>query len=243
MRTPSRRWRSAWPGPQVLKGRSPRLGARALAIALTLAGALPLAAAVSALVAVGAPAARADGDPASDILLASDVFFPYSPPTSGPLMRRLSAAALGAARAGAPVKVALIATPVDLGAIPSLFGRPQQYAGFLDQEISFERRQPLLVVMPNGYGTAALPPAAKAATARLAPPTGRSADALATAALTAVARIAAAEGHPLGRAGTVNAAAGRREAGAGFGLVAGLVAAAVLGAVATWGLLRRRRTG
>ena len=38
---------------------------------------------------------------------------------------------------GFPVKVALIAAPTDLGVIPDLFGKPQPYAQFLDQEISF----------------------------------------------------------------------------------------------------------
>ena len=99
-----------------------------------------------------AAAARADGDPASDMLLGENVFYPYSPPV----------AALGAARrstrrrprpsAGFPIKVALIAAPIDLGVIPDLFGKPQPYAHFLDQEISFQGQQRLLVVMAAGYG-------------------------------------------------------------------------------------------
>ena len=44
--------------------------------------------------------------------------------------------------------------PVDLGVIPELFGQPQNYAKFLDKEISFQGPQPLLVVMPAGYGVA-----------------------------------------------------------------------------------------
>jgi hypothetical protein len=49
--------------------------------------------------------------------------------------------------------VALIASPLDLRVIPSLYGKPQQYADFLDQEISFAGKQRLLVVMPDGYVT------------------------------------------------------------------------------------------
>ena len=60
--------------------------------------------------------------------------------------------------------MALIASPTDLGAIPSLFAKPQRYANFLDVEISFfGGKQPLLVVMPNGYGVQGLGPAATAA--------------------------------------------------------------------------------
>ena len=66
----------------------------------------------------------------------------------------LNAETAAAKRAGFPIKVALIASPVDLGVIPDLFGKPQQYADFLDQEISFQGKQPLLVVMAAGYGVA-----------------------------------------------------------------------------------------
>ena len=46
----------------------------------------------------------------------------------------------------------MIATPTDLGAIPSLFGRPSDYAKFLGQEIAYSYDAALLVVMPAGYG-------------------------------------------------------------------------------------------
>ena len=51
-----------------------------------------------------------------------------------------------------PIKVALINRPFDLGVIPSLYGKPQQYAAYLEREISFRGPQPLLVVMYDGYG-------------------------------------------------------------------------------------------
>ena len=105
------------------------------------------------MVALLAPAvARADGDPASDVLLGENVFYPYTPPTSPAIQKQLNAATAAAKRAHFPVKVALIGGPVDLGVIPSLFGKPQKYADFLDQEISFATKQPLLVVMAAGYG-------------------------------------------------------------------------------------------
>ena len=104
--------------------------------------------------------ALADGDPASDVLLGENVFYPFTPTVAPSLQAKLNAETAAAKRAHIPIKVALIGSPVDLGAIPSLFGKPQQYAEFLDQEISFGgAKQPLLVVMRAGYGVAAwIPP-------------------------------------------------------------------------------------
>ena len=53
---------------------------------------------------------------------------------------------------GFPLKVAVIVSPYDLGAVPVLYKRPQTYAKFLGQEIYFVTKDELLVVMPNGYG-------------------------------------------------------------------------------------------
>jgi hypothetical protein len=57
------------------------------------------------------------------------------------------------------LKVAIIGTAEELGLVPYLFGRPQAYAEFLDREISFNQPQPLLVVMPGGFGLAKAGPA------------------------------------------------------------------------------------
>jgi len=78
-----------------------------------------------------------------------------------------------------------------LGGIVSLFGRPQQYADFLDQEISFQKKQALLVVMPSGYGVQGVPRAAALAVASLPKPKGRTGTDLARAAVVAVAALAA----------------------------------------------------
>jgi hypothetical protein len=144
-----------------------------------------------------AASARADGDPASDVLLGENVFYPYTPPTSAALQKTLNAATSAAKAAGFPLKVALIASPVDLGVIPALFGKPQTYANFLDQEISFQQKQPLLVVMPAGYGVEGVPAASAAAVAMLAKPPGATSNDLAEAAVTAVGKLAAASGHPI----------------------------------------------
>ncbi len=53
---------------------------------------------------------------------------------------------------GNRIKVALIATPDDLGAIPSLFDKPDDYSRFLGQELAGFYVGPLLIVMPSGFG-------------------------------------------------------------------------------------------
>ncbi|HEX3834722.1 MAG TPA: hypothetical protein VHW04_22250 [Solirubrobacteraceae bacterium] len=139
--------------------------------------------------------AAADGDPASDTLLGENVFYPYSPPVARALQLKLNAQTAAAKRAGFPLKVALIAGPTDLGAIPSLFGKPQAYAKFLDQEISFRGAQPLLVVMPAGYGVQGVTGPARLAVSGLPKPAGKTSTDLARAAQTAVAKLVSASGH------------------------------------------------
>jgi hypothetical protein len=198
-----------------------------------------LAAAI--LVAAVVPvSALADGDPASDVLLGENVYYPYSPPVPGKLQRTLNAETAAAKKAGLPIKVALIATAVDLGVIPELFGQPQNYAKFLDKEISFQGTQPLLVVMPAGYGVQGMSAKAAAAVTGLAPPKGKTSAALAEAAVTAVAKIAAADGHPLkGVAGVSTGSSGGGSSTAP--LLIGLIVAAVL--VAAGLIVLRRRQG
>jgi hypothetical protein len=157
-----------------------------------------IAAALLSLVLAWASLARADGDPASDVLLGERVFYPYSTAVSTTLQNRLNTDAAAAARAHFPIKIALIASAADLGAIPVLFDKPQQYARFLGQEITFPGDTPqLLVVMPDGYGVHGLSPAATAAAASLVKPAGNQANDLATAAIAAVRALAAAAGHPI----------------------------------------------
>ena len=158
------------------------------------------AAALAVVVAMLLPSvALADGDPASDVLLGQNVFYPFTPTVSNRLQAKLNAETAAAGRAHFPIKVALIASPADLGAISSLFGKPQQYADFLDREISSgNHAQPLLVVMRGGYGAQGLDLAAANAAVRLAKPSGASSDDLAQAAAVALPKLAAAAGHPIG---------------------------------------------
>jgi hypothetical protein len=173
------------------------------------------------------PPARADGDPASDVLLGLNVYYPYMPPVTAALQKKLDSETAAAAKAHFPIKVALIVSPIDLGVIPQLFGKPQKYASFLDQEISFQAPQPLLVVMAVGYGDRGLSPAAQAAVASLPKPAGATSNDLARAAAVAVAMLAQAAGHPL------NAASGATTASGGGGGRAVLVIVLALAAILT----------
>jgi hypothetical protein len=107
---------------------------------------------VCATVAFGVTPARADGDPASDILLIQNVFLTYSVTVSPAAKTALNQEVSRLNKKGFRVKVAVIADPADLGAVPSLFGKPQLYAKFLGTEIAFQYTNRLLVVMPNGFG-------------------------------------------------------------------------------------------
>ena len=185
-------------------------------------------------------AALADGDPASDVLLGQNVFYPYTPPTSASAQKTLNAETAAAKKAGFPVKVALIGSPVDLGVIPALFGKPQQYADFLDQEISFQGKQTLLVVMAAGYGTQGMNAAATRAAATLPKPAGTTPTQLATAAIGAVAKLAAASGHPIkGVPGVGGSSSG---SGSSTVIVVVIFALAALGAAGALVAIRRRHT-
>jgi hypothetical protein len=210
--------------------RRPTAALRAVAVLLLAAALMPAL-------------ARADGDPASDVLLGENVFYPYSPPVSQPLQNTLNTETAAAARGKFPIKVALVASPVDLGVIPDLFGRPQEYADFLDQEISFQTRQPLLVVMPDGFGVQGVDSSARAALTAITKPAGPRSDDLARAAIGAVAKLAAAAGHPV--RGVPGVAPGSTAGSGSSSTRTILLIALIIAAVITAGglLAVRRRRG
>ena len=141
--------------------------------------------------------ARADGDPASDELIAQNVFYPYSSPVSQHAQRRLNAKVTTAHRDGLFLKIALISRPSDLGSITALYGSPQRYAQFLDTELSLNRKIPLMVVMRAGFGTEGLPAKLQRAVLDTHPPASGSGTALTAAASSAVSKFDAllATGH------------------------------------------------
>src|SRR3954471_15302910 len=142
------------------------------------------------------PAAHADGDPASDVLLLQDVYLPYQPVVPKPVADALTRTVKQLRKEGYPLKVAVIATKTDLGTVPQFFGRPAAYAPFLESEIKFNKAKPLLVVMEAGYGAAAMAPKLASSVSGLEKPSSGNADALGRSALDGVLKIAAAAGHP-----------------------------------------------
>jgi hypothetical protein len=189
--------------------------------------------------------ARADGDPASDVLVGQSLYVPSDGGVLATQAARLSALLAEAERAGVPVRVALIATQADLGSVTELWRQPQNYARFLGQELSQVYRGTLVVVMPAGIGVAgAGHTSGAAAPADVAGP----GQPLVNRAIGAVQAIAAAQGHRLSPPSVVAA----RRSGSGLGSVdlgswlalgagAALIAAAWTASLRARPLTRQRR--
>jgi hypothetical protein len=167
-------------------------------------------------------AARADGDPASDVLVTQPLFVPQDAGVPPARRAQLQALLRAAGRDGFEIRVALISGPSDLGSIGELWRRPQDYARFLAAELALGYRGPLLVVMPGGYGTAN----ARGATVAGAP----GAD-LGAAAVNGVRRLAAAAGHRVAVPAMTTSAAAHGSTDAVAWIVFVLGAAAI---VAAW---------
>jgi len=142
------------------------------------------------------PVAHANGDPASDFLLSQDTFLPVDAKIPKDELERLDALVRDANEKGVPIKLAVIASRADLGAVPSLWRKPQTYARFLGQEIFFVYKDRLVIVMPNGYGVArgGVPQPAEQRVVDALPKPGERGVALAAAATRAVQRLAARKG-------------------------------------------------
>ena len=143
--------------------------------------------------------ARADGDPASDYLVARQVFVSSQEVVESPAQRELLATVGAANRAGFAIRVAIISSDYDLGSITALWRRPGVYARFLGLELSAGYRGRLLVVMPNGFGFNWPAHSGRSASRLLAnvPLTSSTEDALLLSALAAVRALAAADGITL----------------------------------------------
>jgi cytochrome oxidase Cu insertion factor (SCO1/SenC/PrrC family) len=105
-----------------------------------------------ALGALAPSAALADGDPGSDVLVYQNLFVASDANISIAQQVELGDLLTSAQRGGFTIRVAIIATPDDLGAITQLWGKPASYASFLGIELSLAYAQRLLVVMPDGFG-------------------------------------------------------------------------------------------
>jgi hypothetical protein len=201
---------------------------------------LPRTAAVLAMLgALALPAvpAIADGDPASDFLLVQDAFFPYAPVPAANLRSALDTTVAMSKAAGYPIKVALIESPNDLGAVPNLFNQPQRYADFLDSEIAFNGTPKLLVVMPQGFGTSHTLPASILAGIPIDQAT--QSNGLVRAAIAAVARLAARAGHPFTPPPIPRVSSGASNSTPALAFIAP-IALVVLAAVTVTLVMRRR---
>jgi hypothetical protein len=145
-----------------------------------------------------AASARADGDPASDVLVVQSLFLPQDANVSATKAAQIEQLLREGQHAGYQIRVALVASAADLGSVTELWRKPQTYAEFLAQELGLVYHGPLLIVMPNGLGFHApqrpLGAASKlpASIRGLAPGSE-----LGSAALTAIRQLAAASGHTL----------------------------------------------
>jgi hypothetical protein len=157
--------------------------------------ALVLGVVLLALVCAGT--ARADGDPASDVLYTNPVFYGFNS-ISKSAQDALATTVGRAKRAGYPIRVALIAAPEELGSVTALWAEPRQYARFLDLELSIAYKGPLLIVMPQGVGFAhykRTTAAEERALSGVRVVGGK--DGLARTAITAVSLLSRRAGHPI----------------------------------------------
>jgi hypothetical protein len=196
------------------------------------------AAVVAALLLLVAPAvARANGDPASDYLLVQRVFLPFNAKVDPKTAKQLADTISAADMAGYKIKVAAIGSRYDLGTAFSLYNKAQKYSEFLGLELSFQYRDHLLVIMPNGYGSSidGKPDAKGIAVVGKLPPPGKDATKQVEAATAAIRKLAAASGHTLKVSDSGSSKTRDRVT-----IAAGAVAlAALLAAIVFW---RRERT-
>jgi hypothetical protein len=197
---------------------------------------LLLVAAAAALVAV--PAARANGDPASDVLITNQVYVGPEVPISNADRDALTKTVAAANERGYPIRVALIPFTSDLGTAVSLWRHPQDYAKFLGSELAFVYTKRLLIAMPSGFGVyhRNRPVAKEQRVLRRVRP-GRTPTAVAQQTTKAVRALAAADGLTL----PVESGGGSDWRDRAIIAAAGLVIVALIAFVAMRRLSRGRR--
>jgi hypothetical protein len=202
------------------------------------AGRLALILALAVLVVPAA--ARADADPASDVLYPYSVFFPFDVSFGKREQSDLTKTVDAAQKAGYKIKVAIITKPLDLGGIPTFFLKPKQYASFLGRELApFLYTGRLLVVMPNGFGVwwyKHQVDQEEAVVSKLTVGQDPTPTQMVVAATNAVRKLAAAGGHPLPIEKSTSGGSG-----AIIGLVAGGATAVVIAVAGGLLWLRRRK--
>ncbi len=206
----------------------------------------PLVAAALVGLALGPALARADGDPASDVLASQRAFVPADAGASAVQLAQIGAVLAGAARSGYAIRVAVIPSATDLGSVTALWRQPANYARFLGAELSLVSDARVLVVMPNGFGlyhAGRSLPGEHAALERLGP--AAPGPGIVSAAITAIEQLAAASGHPLSPASLAAAAragaVSRSGAGAGSATSLAVFASGLVLIALAWGASLRAR--
>jgi hypothetical protein len=144
--------------------------------------------------------ARADGDPASDYLLGTQVFIPFDLKLPKASQQELTSLVHDTNTSGYTIRVALIGSAYDMGSVTSLWLKPKPYAKFLGAELTFVYKNRLLVVMPNGFGFNRPGHSSTTEYATLSKvPIGSGAMGLLNAASTGVQKLAAASGVTIKR--------------------------------------------
>jgi hypothetical protein len=189
-----------------------------------------------------APAARADGDPASDILPSEDVYYGYAIDLRSKEAAQLPAMLATSRARGYELKVALLSGFQDLGIATWMWLDPREYARYLGAELSLVYHGHLLVLMRNGYGVyfdGKVPGVERRVISRLPPP--RRAANFLESAIDATRALAAANGVKLTvpdvkpPPGGVKMGASHTTPGAAGAGAAGTVATPAPGAPATAG--------
>jgi hypothetical protein len=189
----------------------------------------------AALMAV--PAAQANGDPASDVLITQQVFIPFEAPISNSAKDELLKTVAAANERGYKIRVAVIAFTGDLGTAVSLWRHPQSYSKFLGSELAFVYRNRLLISMPSGFGFYhGRKPVLKEKAVLAKIPPGKTPTGLTESTTEAVRALAAADGVVLPKISRGSSAWRDRAIIAGVGLLVLLV----LFVPARW--FRRART-
>ncbi|HET8893219.1 MAG TPA: hypothetical protein VFM96_03880 [Gaiellaceae bacterium] len=204
--------------------------------------ALAVAVAVAACTLAGT--VRADGDPASDYLLAQNVFLPFDAKFPAKTQAQLVGLVDAANKAGFKIRVALIWSSYDMGSVTVLWQKPKTYARFLGEELSFLYKQRVLIVMPNGFGFSwRRHPSASEYAILQKIPIQPGAAGLVDAAQTAVQRLAAADGVHVSPPANVTSPA-RRNSHDRLVIILASLAAAALAVVLRFALSawRRRRS-
>jgi hypothetical protein len=179
--------------------------------------------------------AHADGDPASDYLLGTQVFLPFDIKLPAGKQQELVAIVRDANKSGYAIRVALIGSAYDLGAVASLWRKPRPYAKFLGAELQFVYTHRLLIVMPNGFGFNWAKHTSSREYAVLSTvPIGTGASGMLDSAVAAVQKLAAASGVKVVR----TPAASTTHKGSGFAHSRALIVLAVVAGLALAVLLR-----